>query len=465
MRLRTRFALWVSLLLLGVLVAFGAFVYLAVARWLSGSVDDSLRLSATQVIETIDIEHGKIDLSDNPVTTDSGLGDELRARGVSIQILTPAGASIKSFGPYRNLPLEPAALTAALQGHPTLGSRADPAGGSIRVFTQAVLHQDRPIGIVQISESLRDTDDALHGLLTAFLLGAPILVLAAGVGGYLVAGRALAPIDHITSTANRISAEDLSGRLGLPESGDEVGRLAATFDSMLARLEAAFRRERQFTSDAAHQLRTPLAAMQAILGVTAQRPRTVPEYEAALADLSDETTQLAVLTDDLLRLARAEQAPGSTEVVELGTLLADITESLRPLAEAKGLRLGCVGEADLTVRADPDGMVRLFANLLDNAIKYSDAGTIQVTAGSAGDQVRVTVADQGPGIAAEHLPHLFERFYRGDASPATPGTGLGLAIADQIARAHGGHIVAESRPGGGSRFTVLLPAQPHNRPR
>jgi heavy metal sensor kinase len=458
MTLRARFAVWVSLLLLVALVGFGAFIYATVAAWLAGSVDDSLRLSATQVIETIDVERGRIDLSESPVVQDSGLADELRARGVSIQVMAPDGAVIRSVGPYRGLPLEPAALASVLRGQAALVTRPDPAGtGRIRVYTQAMFDRDAPIGIIQISESLRETGDALNELMTALLVASPILVLAAGLGGYLLAGRALAPIDQITTTANRISAEDLGGRLNLPQTRDEVGRLAATFDRMLGRLEEGFRRERQFTSDAAHQLRTPLAAMHAILAVTAQRPRTTTEYTAALGDLSEETARLSSLTDDLLALARAEGATPAREPVDLGTLLPDITESVRPLAELKGLRLEYAGSGELGLQADADQMVQLFVALLDNAIKFTAKGGVTVSATGDADAVTVAVADTGPGVDAAHVPHLFERFYRVDATGGTPGTGLGLAIANGIARAHGGAIDVHSEPGRGSRFTVRLP--------
>ena len=227
--------------------------------------------------------------------------------------------------------------------------------------------------MVQISESLNNVDESLRRLLTALLLGSPVLVIAAGFGGFLLAGRALAPIDEITNTARRISAEDLTGRLNLPESRDEVGRLASTFDDMLARLDGAFRRERRFTSDAAHELRTPLTAMQAILSVTAQRRRTPAEYDAALADLADETAQLSSLTDDLLRLARAEQPPVMIEHLDLAVLLPDVADSLRPLAEAQGLVLACGVEGDATLDGDSDALIRLFSNLIDNAIKYTPA--------------------------------------------------------------------------------------------
>lgn len=458
MTLRVRFAVWVSLLLLAVLGAFGSFVYLDVANWLSASVDDSLRLSATQVIETIDIEDGRIDLSDNPVTQDSSLADELRARGLTIQILETDGSSIKSFGPYRDLTVDPSTLAAALAGRSTLVTRTDPSGGgAIRVLTQAITNDGHAIGVVQISESLRNVEDSLRGLLTALLLGSPILVLAAGVGGYLLAGRALAPIDHITQTAHRISAEDLSGRLDLPESHDEVGRLAATFDEMLARLDGAFRRERQFTTDAAQELRTPLTAMQAILSVTAQRQRTAAEYETALADLAEETAQLSALTEDLLRLARAEHPPVTVEPIDLSTLLSDVADSMRPLAQTKYLALTCTVQSGLSMSGDTDSLIRLCLNLIDNGIKYTAQGGIGVSASEVGNDLQIVVADTGRGISPEQLPHVFERFYRADEARTAPGTGLGLVISWEIVKAHGGSISAESTPGVGSKFTVNLP--------
>jgi signal transduction histidine kinase len=248
--------------------------------------------------------------------------------------------------------------------------------------------------------------------------------------------------------------------LNLPDTGDEVGRLAATFDSMLERLDAAFRRERQFTADASHELRTPLAAMQTIIGGTLARRRTAQEYEEALADLDREAENMRVLTDGLLQLARNDAAKQHSryEAVDLSLLLKDVADSLRPVAEEKGLRLiEAVPDWGLEIAGDSDGLIRLFANLLDNAIKYTEEGSIVLAATAHnGDTTTVTVSDTGVGIAPEHLPHVFDRFYRVDEARATQGIGLGLAIAQDIARAHGGNIEVTSEPGRGTTFTVQL---------
>ncbi len=463
MTLRARFALWICLMMLATLGAFGAFVYFSVSHWLSSSLDDSLRLGATQLIATADVDDGKLQVDDDPVILDAGLTDELRSRGLSIQIFGPSGAVLQSLGPYASLAVEPAVLREALAGRSSLHTRPDPEGtGSVRVLTQPMLIDGKVGAVIQIAESVRSIDALRERLLLSLLLGSPMIVAAAGVGGYYLAGRALRPIDHIVATARRISAHDLTERLGLPPSRDEVGRLAGTFDEMLGRLDEAFQRERRFSNDAAHELRTPLAAMQSILSVIAEQRRTPAEYEAALADLSEETDKLRALTDDLLRLARAEASEPLWEPVDLAELVPEVVDSLRPLTDADRARLTCLTEGDASVVGDTDALIRLLVNLLDNAIKHTPAGSIAVTVRGLPDEVRIAVTDTGDGIAAEHLPHVFDRFYRAEESRTTAGTGLGLAICREIVHTHGGDIEVTSEPGAGSTFTVRLSRDPRS---
>lgn len=463
MTLRARFALWICLMMLATLGAFGAFVYFSVSHWLSSSLDDSLRLGATQLIATADVDDGKLQVDDDPVILDAGLTDELRSRGLSIQIFGPSGAVLQSLGPYASLAVEPAVLREALAGRSSLHTRPDPEGtGSVRVLTQPMLIDGKVGAVIQIAESVRSIDALRERLLLSLLLGSPMIVAAAGVGGYYLAGRALRPIDHIVATARRISAHDLTERLGLPPSRDEVGRLAGTFDEMLGRLDEAFQRERRFSNDAAHELRTPLAAMQSILSVIAEQRRTPAEYEAALADLAEETDKLRALTDDLLRLARAEASEPLWEPVDLAELVPEVVDSLRPLTDADRVRLTCLTEGDASVVGDTDALIRLLVNLLDNAIKHTPAGSIAVTVRGLPDEVRIAVTDTGDGIAAEHLPHVFDRFYRAEESRTTAGTGLGLAICREIVHTHGGDIEVTSEPGAGSTFTVRLSRDPRS---
>jgi signal transduction histidine kinase/DNA-binding LacI/PurR family transcriptional regulator len=263
-------------------------------------------------------------------------------------------------------------------------------------------------------------------------------------------------IDTTYSILRRQISSALKGALLFQQLETNALQLEGAYQA----LDESFRRERQFTADASHELRTPLAAMQAILSVIREKHRTAEAYEQALADLAEETDRLRGIVENLLHLARSDAAPEPVrESVDLTTLLHDVTDSLRALAEAKGLTLTCVASDGLTVCGDSDGLIRLFLNLLDNAIKYSEQGEIVVRAelDLAGPMIRVKITDMGLGIAAEHLPRIFNRFYRVDASRSSRGAGLGLTIALDIARAHGGTIEAGSTPGVGTTFTVLLP--------
>jgi signal transduction histidine kinase len=332
--LRVRFALWVSGLLLTALAAFGVYVYFNMAYSLSAAVDDSLRLSTTQALAAITVVDGKINLDESsPVGTPSA---NLVERGLTIRIFDITGAAVKAFGPYQAVALDAGNLSAAAAGRSIFWTSFDQGeGDKVRVYTVPILDNDRPVGVLQVVQSLGNVQDTLDRLLTTLLLVIPLVVGLAGLGGYFLAARALAPIDIMTRTARRISAEDLTKRIQLPTTDDEVGRLAATFDEMLTRLDGTFQRERQFTADASHELRTPLAAMQTILGVIRQERRTPEDYEQALDDLAEETDRLRTLTENLLSLVRSDsQLKTNRECLDLSALLNDVSDSLRPLAEA-----------------------------------------------------------------------------------------------------------------------------------
>jgi heavy metal sensor kinase len=456
--LRFRFALWTSGLLLFVLVVFSVFVVLTLRISLLAGIDDSLRLSATQTIATSNIQNGQVNFSDS--MPDGTSVADLQERGLTIRILAPDGQPLEAFGPYSNLPVSSASLAAASKGQVSLYTTAGPAENDpVRIYSEPILDNGQVVGIVQVAQSLGEMYDTLSRLLTAILLGAPLLIGLAGAGGYILAARALAPIDQMTRTAQRIAAGNLSARIELPGTDDEVGRLATTFDRMIRRLDEAFQRERQFTSDASHELRTPLAAMQAIINVIRQERRSPEDYEQALDDLAEETDRLRTLTEDLLNLARSDSDQALVfEDLDLSTFLGDLCDSLRPLAEKKGLALICEAAESFTIKADSDSLVRLFVNLLDNAIKYTSFGAVTLSVRPAANhRVAVTIADTGQGIPPEDLPHIFERFYRVEKARATRGSGLGLAIAAQIVRAHGGDIEASSVVDKGTVFTVRLP--------
>jgi heavy metal sensor kinase len=303
--------------------------------------------------------------------------------------------------------------------------------------------------------------ETLDSLLLIFAVALPAALVLAGIGGWWISSRALAPIDRVTRTAREISSgSDLSRRLDLDQPDDEVGRLARTFDEMLARLDAAFQRQRQFTADASHELRTPLTAVRGQIEVALERPRDAAEYQRVLAAVNEQVARMTRLVGGLLMLARTDSGalPLQRERVDLGDLVQSVASQVRPLAERKGLRLDVDGDGALFVEGDEDLLLQLMLNLTDNAIKYTAEGS--VTLGWRGDAraAAMFVRDTGAGISEEHRRRIFERFYRADASRSAEegGAGLGLAISRWIAESHGGALSLES-DAGGSTFRVTLP--------
>jgi heavy metal sensor kinase len=436
------------------LAAFGGFVYINLSYSLHTAIDNTLALSAEQTAAGLNIDNGQIIVSE-PIGLDETGSEAFTKGGLTLVVMSSDGTILQGSGP--------------LSSHPAI---ANPAGTNgvfltltkigqtfpIRAYILPVLDNTKVVGWVQAMQSLANVEESLHHLLTALLVGGGMLSLLAGFIGYFLATRALTPIDDITNAARHISTADLTARLNLTNTGDEVSRLASTFNDMLDRLETGFKRERQFTSDASHELRTPLTAMQAILSLVREGERPVQEYRQALDDLAGETDRLRGLVEDLLQLARGDLHHIEVrELVDLTTLLYDVTDSLRPLAEAKGLSLICEAKPSLTLIGDRDGLIRLFINLLDNAIKFTQQGCVTVHARNNGNAQVVEITDTGTGIATENLEHIFDRFYRVETARSTGGSGLGLAIAQQIAQAHGGEISAASKVGEGTTITVRFP--------
>jgi len=300
-------------------------------------------------------------------------------------------------------------------------------------------------------------------LLAALVLLVPLIGVLAVASGLFLAGRALDPIDRITRTAARIGAErDLRQRIELPATPDEVGRLVATLNAMLAELEQAFARERQFTADVAHELRTPLAALIGQAEVALARPRSAAAYRRTLEAIQRDATRLTDLVEQMLQLARAEAGQQALvfERLDLGQLAEAVVGSLAPLAAERRLRLALVASEAVWIEGDQVQLSQLLLNLVDNGLRYaSPGGQVEVRVGCGPPWAVLTVADTGPGIAAEALPRLFDRFYRADGSRerARGGAGLGLAICRWIAQAHGGRIEVASQVGQGTTFSVHLP--------
>jgi heavy metal sensor kinase len=307
--------------------------------------------------------------------------------------------------------------------------------------------------LIPTERSLRNAAVVLAGLSVGFWL------LAAVVGWWLCK-RALLPVARMAKAAGSMSMADRDHRLPMPGTGDELDMLAGSFNGLLERLHQEFERQKRFTGDASHQLRTPLAALLGQLEVAGRRERTVEEYRRVLEEAHSEAIRLRQIVESLLFMARAESEAGSPELepIELVLWVRERLASRHDGKRAHDIHLRSTTEAPAWVQGQPQLLGQLLGNLLDNASKYSSPGTpITIEVGREEGYVTLAVQDEGVGLDALDLAHVFEPFYRSSKARRRPGVGLGLAVVERIAKVFGGAIRAESTPGRGSRFILRLP--------
>lgn len=362
-----------------------------------------------------------------------------------------------------DLPLSLRAVQQAQHGH-TIYETFRQGEERLRVVTRPVLESAEVMYFVQVATSPRHVDVSLERLRVwlSWLIPAT-LVLAIAIGWFL-ATTALQPVGEMIAQARQIGAGQLDQRLRVPRTGDELERLASTFNDMLARLERAFRRLRQFSAAASHELRTPLTVMKGELEVALRKPRTSEEYQQALGAHLSALNDMTRIVEELLTLARSEAADWAVEwhPVELGGLARQIRDTMRPIAESKAVVVEVPADEAIWVRGERRLLERLVVNLLDNAIRHTPShGRITVQSSQHDGTACLTVRDSGPGVPAEELPQIFDRFFsRRPVSDSAGSTGLGLGLCRWIAEAHHGRVEAASPPGQGATFTVYLPLAP-----
>jgi heavy metal sensor kinase len=465
--IRMRLTLWYVVLLAIVLTLFSGALYVALSITLHDNLDDALSGSAALLASALEVDaQGHLIVGPGQLTPWND-PDDPNEGDYFWRVMTPSGQVMEQSSTYEigDPTLDPAVIRAALNGREVVKT-IDVEHHPVRMYTVPVYQRGQAIGIVQLGLSADDIYETLAAFRWIVILALPATLLIASAGGLFLASRAFDPVDQITRAAQSIGAHDLSQRLDLDLPDDELGRLARTFDAMIARLDDAFWHQRRFVADASHELRTPLTIIKGDLSLTLARPRDADHYHQVLTEIDEEVDHMNRLVKRLLILARAD-AEGLTlrrQTVDLSVLLADLIEQTRPLAEAKGLTLTAQIAHDLTASVDPDAVTQVVLNLLDNAIKYTPSGQVRLSAHRArhdSGQILIAVSDSGIGIPAEHLPRIFERFYRVDQARSRElgGAGLGLAIARRLARAHGGGVVVHSVPEKGSTFTVRLPVE------
>jgi two-component system heavy metal sensor histidine kinase CusS len=455
--IRWRLTLWYGAVLSAILIAFSTGVYLLMRHHLLSLTDAALAeelsdlggdvgrcRSTAEIPRELALRYSSHEGYEFQVSTLRGeplfRSDRIEAAGLSL----PRPKSSSESSSYTT-------LTLRRLGH-------------VRTVGRVVSGPAGPM-VIRAAVSLTATDHALRGLLAVLLSIGPLALAATLGGGYVLARKALAPVDRMVTTAAEITATRLDRRVDAPNAQDELGRLASTLNDMIARLQRSFEEVRRFTADAAHELRTPLSMMRTEAEVALRSPREPEPDGRVLENILEETDRLGRLVSQLLFLCREDTglATGARGPVRLDDVVREVADHMQVMAREKGLILAVDGITPCCVQGDADRLRQLFFNLLDNAIKNTPSGgAVTVQRGAPNGRVRVVIADTGVGIPAEHLPYVFDRFYRVDPSRSreTEGAGLGLAICRAIAEAHGGQIQIESAVGEGTRVTLTLPARP-----
>jgi len=466
MSLRLRLTLITTVVLAVVLAVFGTGVYVLLDRNLRSRLDATLDQRAGQIVRAMRVSPD--------VAVIRGLG--FTPSNVYIQVVDTNGrivARSEALGDVE-LPVDTEVIAVGKGTVKPFVRDISVRGVALRARASALTDQfGDPVGTVLIATPLKDVEDTLARLRSLLALAGVAGIALAAALGWRLARTALRPVEEIGATAQRIGATgDLTQRVS-SERSDELGRLAEAFNTMLARLETAqgtlsrsLETQRRFVDDASHELRTPLTIMRGNLELVSRDPNMAPlEREAALRDAIEEAERMTRLVEDLLALARVDAGMAMPdEEVALAPLVRDVAEATRATGGDRIVSV-TIGSDDVRVRGSERLLRRLLENLTDNAIKYTDPrGAISVSLVTEGATAILTVADDGLGMSAEELSHVFDRFWRSDSSRERPGSGLGLAIAKAVTEAHDGEIVASSEPGSGTTFTIKLPGSPRPAP-
>jgi heavy metal sensor kinase len=460
--IRFRLTVWYAGLLAGLLVVFGLSVYLGLSHYLEWTLKETLSQQSKQI--------GESWLGDVGVSGESYVAGEINEH-ISPKVndrfvrITRADGDVmylsdepesKRFDPSRVPPLK------AQAGQEFLREEHLTADSELMIFALPFSAKNGDKYVIEVGASNREIERVLHGLLLAIAIGLPVVVTIAIAGGYLLMRRALRPVDEITQSAERITSRNLSERLPAPQTGDEIERLSVGLNRMIARLDESFQHIHRFSADASHELRTPLTILRGELEAAVQQPQITPELRETLGSALEETERLSRIVESLMAIARLDAGEAKVELAhfDLAELTSSTTEQMRLLAEDKNIALRCEAKQHVGIEGDRSRLKQVIVNLVDNAIKYTPAGGhvgVKVYASNGCGVLEVN--DDGVGIPAEALPHIFERFYRADKARSRQmgGAGLGLSIIKAIVTAHGGQVKVESVEGKGSRFLVELP--------
>lgn len=460
--LQFRLLFGIALLLALALGGFGTLAYLSAARDNRAELDALLSTKAFALARLMDAKHNRV-----APFLEQGL--ELDRDGCFLQVFAANGELLaRSANLAETIPLSPATGKISPERlNAVLEETRDSHGRPVRLATFS--RNEFPGGtrttvfLAQAGAWLGPREAGLKSLLKRLVLVGAAFFLVTFSATFFVLSQWLRSLNSIEDTARRISAQNLARqRVFVPAGDAELARLAESFNGLLDRLESAHGTQQRFVADASHELRTPLTILRGEIEVALRKPRGAEDYRAVLESNREEIERLSRLVENLLTLASADsgEALAHAEAVDLSALARAVTQRLADAATAKNLSLTLKADAPVPVNGDSAALERVAFNLVENAIRYSPPGeTVTVSVGAEGTTARLEVADTGAGIAAEHLPRLFDRFYRVDKARSRElgGAGLGLAIVKALVETHGGQVEVTSQLGHGSRFVVRLP--------
>jgi heavy metal sensor kinase len=460
--LKFQLVAWYAALLTGCFVLIGAATYLVLQSSLVGALQETQLRRARQI--------GQLVLDEIRGPGEARVGEEVRARyapdlnGRFVRITRGDGSLLYLSSAPKDQTFVPADVPPPTWSSPTETTRQVPLSGARKMLLTAHAVQT-PGGARYLIETGAPMDDVqahLRQWLRFLLVVLPVVaVLALGGGSFLVK-RALSPVDRIAASAQRISSQNLSERLPVAQTGDELERLAIALNHMVQRLDEAFQYSRRFMADASHELRTPLTVLRGELESVSQEPALAPEWRERLGSALEEVERLASIVEGLFAISRLDAGEAAAEWVklDLARLAAATADQMALLAEDKNIQVTCAAAEPVWVEGDQARLKQVVVNLLDNAIKYTlQDGAVTLTIRAIDIKAVLEVADNGIGIPAEALPRVFDRFFRVDKARSRElgGAGLGLSIVKSICTAHHGRVEASSLPGQGSRFRVELP--------
>lgn len=446
-----RLTIWYLIILFSGLIVFGAAMWFDLKHSLSAGRSRTVGRRADRLIELMSqtegdpLEERANKFRDFANATGGGLMKVIGANGKPVLPLTPAASQF----PWPGFDFSKGEQLSEVRS----------SGEHYLVLAHPYLSGSRTLYLC-VAAPLANNNQLLARFSFGLLAAIPIVLMASALGGYMLSRKALQPVDRIIDSARSISILNLSERVPVSETGDELQRLTETCNDMLARLELSVNRMKQFTSDASHELRTPISYTRTVAELALSNPRF--DTRKALEKIVKECAKAGHLLEDMLTLARADTGQDNlvVEPVNLSEVVLDACEKMRPLAEARRHFFETtIGDQDAKILGDYSSLRRLIWILLDNAIKYTpDGGHIEVTLQAANDGARITVKDTGIGITAADLPYIFQRFYRADPSRSqVEGTGLGLAIAKSISDIHHARLDVFSEENIGSTLSVVFP--------